>query len=291
AVYNRSGGLLSRSRIVNEETDRQEAVLADPSAGSYFVGVTSSTLEERFFPGFRVNPVAFGFARNYRIDIRSNGGAAVSNAFSGTLTNAGFEFFQLDVRDEGTPVDVGRAASPGTNLRLRVDALFVPRLALFNADTGELISEETGDGGFNPFTVSRVIDLPSGLPAGNYELAVASGSVSFDDGFFSLVDGTPQGEEYSVIVGDVTAPGTFFLESRNDLDFFAFTIAEPPTPCSPADLVEPFGVISQADVDEFVSLFFANDPGVAALAGPTDIVSQADVSAFVGLFFAGCPSR
>ncbi|MEO1512516.1 MAG: hypothetical protein AAFU70_10605, partial [Planctomycetota bacterium] len=60
--------------------------------------------------------------------------------------------------------------------------------------------------------------------------------------------------------------------------------------CSPADLVPPFGVISQADVAEFVSRFFANDPRVAVLAPPTDVVSQADVAEFVNLFFAGCPA-
>ncbi|MEO1512958.1 MAG: hypothetical protein AAFU70_12870, partial [Planctomycetota bacterium] len=57
------------------------------------------------------------------------------------------------------------------------------------------------------------------------------------------------------------------------------------------DLVEPFGVLSQADVAEFVNLFFANSPIVAVYAAPTDVVSQADVSAFVDGFFAGCPTN
>ncbi|MEL6329834.1 MAG: hypothetical protein AAFR38_09245 [Planctomycetota bacterium] len=64
-----------------------------------------------------------------------------------------------------------------------------------------------------------------------------------------------------------------------------------PASCSAADVAAPFGVISQADVSEFVDLFFAGDSRVAALAGPIDIVSQADVNAFVGLFFAGCPTN
>ncbi|MEL6396120.1 MAG: hypothetical protein AAFQ71_08990 [Planctomycetota bacterium] len=65
----------------------------------------------------------------------------------------------------------------------------------------------------------------------------------------------------------------------------------PPPNCSPADLAEPYGVLSQADVSEFVSLFFSLDPNVAALASPFDVVSQADVDAFVDLFFAGCPAQ
>ncbi|MEL6328748.1 MAG: hypothetical protein AAFR38_03725 [Planctomycetota bacterium] len=62
-----------------------------------------------------------------------------------------------------------------------------------------------------------------------------------------------------------------------------------PPPCSPADLAQPFGVISQADVTRFVELFFEDDPRVASLAEPFDVVSQADVDAFVTLFFQGCP--
>ncbi|MEO1511781.1 MAG: SGNH/GDSL hydrolase family protein, partial [Planctomycetota bacterium] len=51
--------------------------------------------------------------------------------------------------------------------------------------------------------------------------------------------------------------------------------------CSAADLAAPFGVLSQTDVDAFVSAFFAADPGVASLAPPASVVSQADVDAFV----------
>ncbi|MEL6329767.1 MAG: hypothetical protein AAFR38_08905 [Planctomycetota bacterium] len=61
--------------------------------------------------------------------------------------------------------------------------------------------------------------------------------------------------------------------------------------CNQFDLVEPFGVISQADVAEFLSLFFANSPIVAVYAAPENVVSQADVAAFVDGFFAGCPTQ
>ncbi|MEO1511134.1 MAG: GC-type dockerin domain-anchored protein, partial [Planctomycetota bacterium] len=59
--------------------------------------------------------------------------------------------------------------------------------------------------------------------------------------------------------------------------------------CNGADLAEPFGILSQADVAAFVDAFFANDPRVAQLASPFDVVSQADVNEFVSLFFEGCP--
>ncbi|MEO1512073.1 MAG: GC-type dockerin domain-anchored protein, partial [Planctomycetota bacterium] len=61
--------------------------------------------------------------------------------------------------------------------------------------------------------------------------------------------------------------------------------------CNEFDLAEPAGVISQADVSEFINLFFANSPTVAAYAAPFDVVSQADVNAFVAGFFAGCPTN
>ncbi|MEL6330766.1 MAG: GC-type dockerin domain-anchored protein [Planctomycetota bacterium] len=81
---------------------------------------------------------------------------------------------------------------------------------------------------------------------------------------------------------------TIISEVEVQLDMIRLLVEPEPQPCSPADLAPPFGVISQADVNEFVNLFFANDPQVAAFAAPFNVVSQADVNAFVDLFFAGC---
>ncbi|MEL6330001.1 MAG: PQQ-dependent sugar dehydrogenase [Planctomycetota bacterium] len=61
--------------------------------------------------------------------------------------------------------------------------------------------------------------------------------------------------------------------------------------CNPADLAEPLGVLSQLDVDAFVTSFFAGEADAAALANPFDLVSQLDVVEFVRLFFAGCPAN
>ncbi|MEL6328756.1 MAG: hypothetical protein AAFR38_03765 [Planctomycetota bacterium] len=58
--------------------------------------------------------------------------------------------------------------------------------------------------------------------------------------------------------------------------------------CSTGDLAEPFGVISQADVAEFVDAFFVSSPLVDYVE-PFDVISQADVAAFIDLFFVGCP--
>ncbi|MEL6328841.1 MAG: hypothetical protein AAFR38_04210 [Planctomycetota bacterium] len=91
------------------------------------------------------------------------------------------------------------------------------------------------------------------------------------------------------------------FEIRFITDFFGGDFVSPfttggvritrvPGPCNDADLVFPFGRLTQLDAAEFVTLFFADDPAVAAFAEPTDIVNQADVDAFVALFFQGCPS-
>ncbi|MEL6328824.1 MAG: hypothetical protein AAFR38_04115 [Planctomycetota bacterium] len=73
----------------------------------------------------------------------------------------------------------------------------------------------------------------------------------------------------------------------NGLDRNIVGIAFGPDAAGKADLVAPFGIVSQADVAAFITLFFNNDPRAAALAPPLDIVSQADVAEFVSLFFAG----
>ena len=61
-----------------------------------------------------------------------------------------------------------------------------------------------------------------------------------------------------------------------------------PTPCSLADLAEPFGIVDLDDVDAFIPLFLAGDPAVD-LAPAFGIVDLDDVNAFITLFLAGCP--
>lgn len=60
-------------------------------------------------------------------------------------------------------------------------------------------------------------------------------------------------------------------------------------PCSPADLVEPFGLIDLTDADAFIAAFLAGDPAAAGFAAPFDIADLSDVDAFIPLFLAGCP--
>jgi len=65
------------------------------------------------------------------------------------------------------------------------------------------------------------------------------------------------------------------------------TIALGSTPCNPADLAAPFGVLDGADVNAFISAFGMAADG-ADLNGD-GIVDGADVNAFISAFGAGCP--
>lgn len=58
--------------------------------------------------------------------------------------------------------------------------------------------------------------------------------------------------------------------------------------CSPADLAEPFGVLSFADITAFLGAFNSADP-VADLAAPLGSFTFADIAAFLAAFTAGCP--
>jgi hypothetical protein len=60
------------------------------------------------------------------------------------------------------------------------------------------------------------------------------------------------------------------------------------TSCNAADLAEPFGQLTFADIGAFLSAFNAQDPA-ADLAVPFGQFTFADISAFLAAFTAGCP--
>ena len=61
-----------------------------------------------------------------------------------------------------------------------------------------------------------------------------------------------------------------------------------PTPCNPADLSEPFGILDLSDINAFVSAFVAGDP--LADLNPDGIYDLADIVAFIDAFNLGCPT-
>lgn len=61
-----------------------------------------------------------------------------------------------------------------------------------------------------------------------------------------------------------------------------------PTPCSAADVAEPFGVLDLNDVNAFVGAFIGQDQ-LADLAAPFGVFDLNDLQVFVSSFNAGCP--
>ncbi len=61
-----------------------------------------------------------------------------------------------------------------------------------------------------------------------------------------------------------------------------------PAGCNAADLAEPFGSLTFADISAFLAAFSSQDPA-ADLAAPAGQYTFADISAFLAAFSAGCP--
>jgi hypothetical protein len=61
-----------------------------------------------------------------------------------------------------------------------------------------------------------------------------------------------------------------------------------PAGCNAADLAEPFGDLTFADITSFLAAFNASDPA-ADLADPQGQFTFADITAFLAAFNAGCP--
>ncbi|MEL6395154.1 MAG: hypothetical protein AAFQ71_04060 [Planctomycetota bacterium] len=152
-------------------------------------------------------------------------------------------------------------------------------------NTGTFVSELIGPG---------LTEDVNTLPAGNYIVGVFGFNNAFADDFIATPVGVidPEAGNYTLNISDGNARATTTRSGSigvNGSAFYLFQVGF--VGCNEFDLAEPAGVISQADVSEFINLFFANSPTVAAYAAPFDVVSQADVNAFVAGFFAGCPTN
>ncbi|MEM1166879.1 MAG: hypothetical protein AAGI30_11380, partial [Planctomycetota bacterium] len=273
AVFSSGGSVLTTSRIINEETDLQSTNSRVFSPGRYFIGAAGEVLSSPFSGGFRVTPLSRRGTRNYEINIDTEDGPSTP-FISGTLRNAGFQFYSFNVRDESVVPDLGTIGVAGERFQLVVSVVSTARLALYRTD-GTKIEEG-----------SRDIILSGGLAAGTYELAIASGDATFVDGFLTIVDGSSSASGYTVFLnGESITSDT--LEVDDDVDFFRFTIAPPP--CSPADLADPIGQLTQADLDAFDAAFTARDALAAVFAPPTETTDAFDQAVFAEEFATPCP--
>ena len=154
------------------------------------------------------------------------------------------------------------------------------------------------------FDNPSITDQPDNLTVDEGQSAVFSAAASGAFGFRWQRDGQPLSDGGNISGATTTTltisnatpsdAGQYRLRASGIAD--CFTLSSPATlavnagatPCSPADLAEPFGIIDIVDVDAFIVAFIAGQPA-ADLAPPTGIVDIEDIDAFIALFLAGCP--
>ncbi len=97
------------------------------------------------------------------------------------------------------------------------------------------------------------------------------------------LDEPGQSGEVTVSAGDLVSLFGITYAIRD-----GFSVEIVGVPCNPADLAEPFGQTTFADISAFLTAFLNQDPA-ADLAAPDGQFTFADVSVFVTLFSDGCP--
>jgi hypothetical protein len=160
-----------------------------------------------------------------------------------------------------------------------------------------------GAGGLAPTTAITVSSVPDGVRAadfdrdGNADAVVAienSDAIALllGDGAGNLALGATfpaRNQPRRIAVADLDGNGTPDVaavnEASNELSVYLNAC---PAACNAADLGEPFGQLTFADISAFLAAFSAMDPD-ADLATPLGQFTFADISAFLAAFSAGCP--
>lgn len=90
--------------------------------------------------------------------------------------------------------------------------------------------------------------------------------------------------------GDTALVGAYGADAGapNTGALYVFNVSAGPTGCNDADLAEPLGSLTFADISAFLVAFTGGDPA-ADLVAPAGQFTFADISAFLGAFTAGCP--
>ncbi len=175
-------------------------------------------------------------------------------------------------------------------------------IGLGSGDTGEifLASNEPGEGLTLAATSSVEVDLisPSNhdrFTRNDNSYAVTLGGtldVFVNAGYsprlgdeFDIVElgGAVSGSFATVNVAGLAAGYEFVEVVRSD----EFVLRVINSTCA-ADIAEPYGSLTFADISSFLAAFNAGEPP-ADLAAPVGVYTFADISAFLGSFAAGCP--
>ncbi len=132
-------------------------------------------------------------------------------------------------------------------------------------------------------------DGPDGMAGtADDDLSLLAGSPAIDAGNNGVVDpgsmldiaGRPRFRDDPATADTGTGPAPIV-----DLGAHEF---QPASTCGPADLAEPLGQLTFADITAFLGAF-TNQDGPADLADPFGQFTFADINAFLAAFAAGCP--
>ncbi len=193
------------------------------------------------------------------LDFFNNGNPGHATLFADMAGNSG-GVFQL-----GVPAIAGESYTMTVDLAFEAnwDAVTQIELEFYGIDDGFLLGEgvvevnEQPGAGYVTYTVEAT--APLGFTAFVRPLVVFSDAVGAADQAAATVDN---------LVVQLTS-----------------TVGQG---CNPADLAEPFGQLTFADISGFLGAFSVSDPS-ADLAPPIGQFTFADISAFLTAFAAGCP--
>ncbi|MEQ8770482.1 MAG: VCBS repeat-containing protein [Phycisphaerales bacterium] len=121
-----------------------------------------------------------------------------------------------------------------------------------------------------------------------------------DANSISVFDNTGAGLAAGTVIAAGTAPDRLSsadfdgngsadvaVTNRDSDNTLIYLTAGAATPCNPADLAEPFGVLNFDDIDAWVAAFLSND--LAADIDGNGALNVDDVDGFVAAYLGGCP--
>jgi hypothetical protein len=291
------GGTQTRPGIFGGSGNQPVPLTVDAAAGSSFDLVPAASFVLSYDLGSLSAEVS-GF------DLDVLNGQSVVATLEATLGLTTFRTFDPDFIVPGIPVTLplGEATIDGLSAvqtGAGVAGGLVPNgdgtFALAAVVPVELsFSGATGVGG--PIGSTQSVNLPI---AGTLDPTVSPTrvEVSVDLGSFDQTiptDGLPPIEdvpfELPVLNGTAGLLLTLVIDSAGVSGSGAVSIValgQGPAACNAADLAEPFGQLTFADITAFLGAFSASD-GAADLAEPFGSFTFADITAFLSAFSAGC---
>ncbi|MEO1471518.1 MAG: DVUA0089 family protein, partial [Pseudomonadota bacterium] len=277
-LYDNDGQLLVMNDD-DQDVNIESRIIRDLDPGVYFLSVTEfGDTPGNFFTFDSIDNERFGPTVQVKV-----GSQTISRPVP--RNTVGWIRFEIAGPTPSQTVDLGVAKGEGATIVNTLGSSFDTTLALLTA-SGELLGFSDDANGTPQSQIATTLD------AGTYYAAVTSWPQYVSANFaVNSFGGDGSGGTIAGFIGNglqgVNMSGSL---APGEVRYFKFEISEFARPCNGADLAMPYQVLSQTDVNRFVSLFFSNDPRVTSLAEPRDVASSADVDEFIRLWQVGCPN-